>query len=228
MLASNRRTERERSGIAMRSWTVRAIVTSSFGCLLAIACSAPAVPPSIEFTTIPKADAGNPELAIAASWSALGRSRPLGDRDRESVGRHDHGVGHPWDALGEVVDQPAEVAGFAAELGHGGPDPAASVATAEPLRRSSASWPGFRSPTRRPGCGHVGRGEHTADHLGTTGSVPGRISRLSGRRPCPMKQAGTAHETTVDRPLLWSAWSDGPGRPRCDGRIGLGLEFGHG
>ena len=42
---------------------------------------------------------------------------PLGDRDWESIGRHDPGVGHPWGALGEVVNQPAEVAGFAGSAG---------------------------------------------------------------------------------------------------------------
>lgn len=57
------------------------------------------------------------------------------DRDREPVGRHDHRVGHPWGALGEGTDQPAELAGFGTELRHGGRDTAASVATAEPLRK---------------------------------------------------------------------------------------------
>jgi hypothetical protein len=60
----------------------------------------------------------------------------VGDRDWQPVGRHDHRVGHPWGAFGEVADQPVEVAGFGAELRHGGPDTAASVAhTVEPSGR---------------------------------------------------------------------------------------------
>ena len=44
-----------------------ALATSSFACLLAISCGSPAVAPSIEFTAIPKADAGGPaELAPVA------------------------------------------------------------------------------------------------------------------------------------------------------------------
>jgi hypothetical protein len=40
----------------------------------------------------------------------------VGDRDRQPVGRHHHRVGHPWGALGEVANQPVEVAGFDTEL----------------------------------------------------------------------------------------------------------------
>src|SRR5215218_6257848 len=59
----------------------------------------------------------------------FGPVQALGGRDRKPVGRHHQRVGHPWGAVGEVADQPAEVAGFGTELWHSGPDIAASVAT---------------------------------------------------------------------------------------------------
>ena len=95
------------------------------------------------------------------------------------------------DQLAAIASGLASLTQGSARLIDGGPvqqtvvemDRGLLVVMAEPPRRSSASWPGSRSPTRRPGCGHVGRVEHTADHVGTTGSVPGRISGLSGHRP---------------------------------------------
>jgi len=43
-----------------RFHTAPALATSAFVCLLAIGCRSEPVPPSVEFTTIPKADAGGP------------------------------------------------------------------------------------------------------------------------------------------------------------------------
>jgi hypothetical protein len=58
-----------------RSRTARALTTFSFGCLLASACSPPTVAPSIEFTTVPKADAGGPAALAPVAGRVLG-ARP--------------------------------------------------------------------------------------------------------------------------------------------------------
>jgi hypothetical protein len=73
MLASNHRTGR--SAAARRSGTALTVATLSFVCLSAIACGSPSVPPSIEFTTIPKADAGGPEALSPVAGRVTG-ARP--------------------------------------------------------------------------------------------------------------------------------------------------------
>ena len=94
---------------------------------------------------------------MAASWSARGAVQPLRHRHRQPVGRHDHGVGDPRGGVGEVRDQPVEVAGVAAELCHLPPPP--------PLGRFRWTLAGVRAsgdgpPTLDPG---AVAGQHAAD-----------------------------------------------------------------
>jgi len=100
---------------------VRALATSSFVCLLAFACRSESVAPSIEFTTIPKADAGGPsELAAVAGrvkgarpnqrvvlfarsdagwWVQPFRSRPFTDIERDSTWKSAIHLGQEYAAL---------------------------------------------------------------------------------------------------------------------------------
>jgi hypothetical protein len=48
------------------------LATLSFGCLFAIACRSPAAAPSIEFTTVPQADAGGPGTLAPIAGRATG------------------------------------------------------------------------------------------------------------------------------------------------------------
>ena len=89
--------------------TALVLAMSSFVCLFAIACSSPPVAPSIEFTTIPQADAGGPAVLAPVAgrvkgarpnqrivlftrsdqgwWVQPFRSRPFTDIERDSTGR---------------------------------------------------------------------------------------------------------------------------------------------
>jgi hypothetical protein len=58
-----------------RSPTLHALTVSSFVCLFAIACRSPAVEPSIEFTTTPKADFGGPSVLVPVAGRVKG-ARP--------------------------------------------------------------------------------------------------------------------------------------------------------
>jgi hypothetical protein len=49
-----------------------ALSTLSFGCPFAIACRSPTIVPSIEFTTIPEADAGGPGLVAPVAGRVKG------------------------------------------------------------------------------------------------------------------------------------------------------------
>src|SRR5690349_84887 len=58
-----------------RSRTAQRIAIASIVCLFAIACRTPTIEPSIEFTTVPKADAGGP-VALAAVAGLVKGARP--------------------------------------------------------------------------------------------------------------------------------------------------------
>jgi hypothetical protein len=104
-----------------RSPTERALATSSFCLLVAIACGSPPVAPTIEFTTIPKADAGGPEafapvagrvkgarpnqriVLLARSdqgwWVQPFRSRPFTDIGPDSTWKNSIHLGQEYAAL---------------------------------------------------------------------------------------------------------------------------------
>jgi hypothetical protein len=110
-----------RPAMTSRLRTVLALATLSFGCLFAISCRSPTVAPSIEFTTIPKADAGGPsELAPVAGrvegarpnqrivlfarsdagwWVQPFRSRPFTDIERDSTWKSSIHLGQEYAAL---------------------------------------------------------------------------------------------------------------------------------
>ena len=101
--------------------TALALAASSLVCLLAISCGSPSVAPSIEFTTIPQADAGGPEaLAPVAGrvtgarpnqrivlfarsdqgwWVQPFRSRPFTDIERDSTWKSAIHLGQEYAAL---------------------------------------------------------------------------------------------------------------------------------
>jgi hypothetical protein len=101
--------------------TVRVLATSWFVCLFAISCGSPTVAPSIEFTTVPKADAGGPaELAAIAGrvtgarpgqrivlfaksdqgwWVQPFRSRPFTEIGSDSTWKSDIHLGQEYAAL---------------------------------------------------------------------------------------------------------------------------------
>jgi hypothetical protein len=101
--------------------TLLALATSWFVCLFAISCGSPAVAPSIEFTTIPKADAGGPGVLAPVAgrvegarpnqrivlftksdegwWVQPFRSRPFTDIDRDSTWKNSIHLGQEYAAL---------------------------------------------------------------------------------------------------------------------------------
>jgi hypothetical protein len=101
--------------------TALALAISSSACLFAISCGSPSLAPSIEFTTIPKADAGGPaELAPIAGrvtgarpnqrivlfarsdqgwWVQPFRSRPFTDIERDSTWKNSIHLGQEYAAL---------------------------------------------------------------------------------------------------------------------------------
>ena len=107
--------------MTMRLRIVLALATSSFACLFAISCRSETVPPSIQFTTIPKADAGGPaELAPIAGrvkgarlhqrivlfaksdqgwWVQPFRSRPFTDIGPDSTWKSEIHLGQEYAAL---------------------------------------------------------------------------------------------------------------------------------
>jgi hypothetical protein len=122
--------------------TVLALATSSFVCLFAISCGSPNVAPSIEFTTIPKADAGGPAaLAPVAGrvkgarpnqrivlftrsdegwWVQPFRSRPFTDIERDSKWKSSIHLGQEYAALLVDADyRPPATAESLPELGGG-------------------------------------------------------------------------------------------------------------
>ena len=104
-----------------RSRTACALATLWFGSLFAASCNAPNVPPTIEFTTIPKADAGGPEalapvagrvtgarpnqriVLLARSdqgwWVQPFRSRPFTDIGPDSTWKNSIHLGQEYAAL---------------------------------------------------------------------------------------------------------------------------------
>jgi hypothetical protein len=104
-----------------RSPTGIALATSSFWLLFALACGSPPVAPTIEFTTIPKADAGGPEaLALVAGrvkgaqpnqrivllarsdqgwWVQPFRSRPFTTIEPDSTWKNSIHLGQEYAAL---------------------------------------------------------------------------------------------------------------------------------
>ena len=125
-----------------RSPTGLALATSSFVCLFAIACSSPSVAPSIEFTTIPKADAGGPGVLAPVAgrvkgarpnqrivlftrsdegwWVQPFRSRPFTDIAPDSTWKNSIHLGQEYAAL--LVDsdyRPPATAESLPELGGG-------------------------------------------------------------------------------------------------------------
>jgi hypothetical protein len=104
-----------------RSPTGIALATSSFWLLFALACGSPPVAPTIEFTTIPKADAGGPEaLALVAGrvkgaqpnqrivllarsdqgwWVQPFRSRPFTKIEPDSTWKNSIHLGQEYAAL---------------------------------------------------------------------------------------------------------------------------------
>jgi hypothetical protein len=101
--------------------------------------------------------------------------QPVGDRDRQPVGRDDHRVGDPWGLLLEVADEPGEVAGFVAELRHrqswGG-----AVEPFRKGRRPAGPDAGRRSCGRL--CGRLSPGSIGPTWSGSTTSSLGMASRL--------------------------------------------------
>jgi hypothetical protein len=101
--------------------TPLALATVLFGCLFAISCGSPNLDPSIEFTIVPKADAGGPsELAPVAGrvkgarpnqrivlfarsdagwWVQPFRSRPFTEIDRDSTWKSSIHLGQEYAAL---------------------------------------------------------------------------------------------------------------------------------
>ena len=101
--------------------TLRALAAPSFACLFVISCGPSDVPPSIEFTTIPKADAGGPGVLAAVEgrvkgarpnqrivlfarsdqgwWVQPFRSRPFTDIDRDSTWKNSIHLGQEYAAL---------------------------------------------------------------------------------------------------------------------------------
>jgi hypothetical protein len=97
-------------------------------------------------------------------------------------------VGHPGGAVGEVADQPAEVAGFAAELGYGGPDIAESVATSSRSERIVGPLAWMKAADQAAGGGRLWLGSilptSWEEHAGFTGDQP------AGRGLAMLNEAG--------------------------------------
>jgi hypothetical protein len=125
-----------------RLQTALALATSSFVCLFAISCRSETVAPSIEFTTIPKADAGGPAaLAPVAGrvkgarpnqrivlftksdegwWVQPFRSRPFTDIGRDSTWKSSIHLGQEYAALLVEADyRPPATTQSLPELGGG-------------------------------------------------------------------------------------------------------------
>ena len=105
----------------MRLRAVLAFATSSLVCLFVSSCRAPDVAPSIEFTTIPKADVGGPGVLAAVTGRVTGarpnqrivlftksdegwwvqpfRSRPFTDIERDSTWKSSIHLGQEYAAL---------------------------------------------------------------------------------------------------------------------------------
>jgi hypothetical protein len=128
--------------MTMRLRTAHALATLSFVCLFAFCCRSPNVAPSIEFTSIPKADAGGPsELALVAGrvkgarphqrivlfarsdagwWVQPFRSRPFTDIERDSTWKSSIHLGQEYAALLVDADyRPPATAESLPELGGG-------------------------------------------------------------------------------------------------------------
>lgn len=122
--------------------TVLELATSSFVCLLAISCGSPNVAPSIEFTTIPKADAGGPGVLAPVAgrvkgaqpnqrivvftrsdegwWVQPFRSRPFTDIERDATWKNSIHLGQEYAALLVDADyRPPATAESLPELGGG-------------------------------------------------------------------------------------------------------------
>ena len=125
-----------------RSRTLPALATSSLVWLLAIGCSAPPVTPAIEFTTVPRADAGGPSdlepvagrvtgarpnqriVLFARSdsgwWVQPFRSRPFTDIAPDTTWKNDIHLGQEYAALLVEADyRPPATAESLPEVGGG-------------------------------------------------------------------------------------------------------------
>jgi hypothetical protein len=131
-----------RSTMANRLRSPLALAPLSFACLVAIACGSPTVAPSIEFTTIPQADAGGPgTLASVAGrvtgvrpnqrivlfarsdqgwWVQPFRSRPFTDIGSDATWKNEIHLGQEYAALLVDADyRPPATAETLPEIGSG-------------------------------------------------------------------------------------------------------------
>jgi hypothetical protein len=118
------------------------LATSSFVCLFALACGSASVAPSIEFTTVPRADAGGPGVLEAVAgrvkgarpnqrivlftksdegwWVQPFRSRPFTEIERDSTWKNSIHLGQEYAALLVDADyRPPATAESLPELGGG-------------------------------------------------------------------------------------------------------------
>ena len=116
------------------------LATSSFVCLFAIACRSETVAPSIEFTTVPRADAGGPGVLASVAgrvkgarpnqrivlfarsdegwWVQPFRSRPFTDIERDSTWKNSIHLGQEYAAVLVDADyRPPATAQSLPELG---------------------------------------------------------------------------------------------------------------
>ena len=141
---------------------------------------------------------------MAASWSAIGRSKRSTPPPATHRPTNDHRVGDPGSSGGEVGDQPVEVTGVGAELRHGRSCRRRRLATGGAVPEpSSARWPGSRPPaTTRP-------------HPRPLGSWTAYCRpRPAGQMTSPSSPA--SHPTQTAREGRW--WAQGSSRTGTGGR----------